>query len=633
MKEMNEKSALESWLSRGKTEPSILAFFTAASLIFISFFHIFTGLCGQIDTFTQRQLAVTSLLVATLLNYPLGRKTWGGKLNKFFVIDAILIGITISGFVYYLVARDEFVLRTSTGTAVDHFVGMLTILLVLEATRRLLGLPLVISSLVFLGVVLFANHLPGFLYGPAMPWSDLVEMIYMAGGGIYGMPIGVVTGYLIAFMVFVAMLLETGGGKLFIDIAISLTGRWTGGPAKTAVIASGLFGTASGSAIANVVGTGSVTIPMMKGLGYKPQFAGAVEAVASSGGQLMPPVMGAAAFLMAEFTGISYGKICLYAAIPAILYYFSVFMMVHFQSLKSGLVGLPPSQVPSVRWTIKRGWPSLAGIAVLIIGMVQAYSLSMCALAAAFSLFVFTSIKKETRLTPERLLKVLERGGKMSLDVGIACACVGIIIGAVYASGLDVALQYGIIKACGGQLFLALLVTAVTAILLGMAIPTAAVYVTVFLIAIPVLIKLGVNVVAAHLFAFYFGIVSGLTPPVCLPAYVAAGIAGAPMMRTGFESFKLGIASYFIPFAFVYIPALLLQGPRLETAIHFPLVIVGLTGIASAVVGRSFFRNANWLERIALMGAGIGTLGPSVTVAAIGAAVCIVLIAFQKKSV
>jgi TRAP transporter 4TM/12TM fusion protein len=488
----------------------------------------------------------------------------------------------------------------------DLLMGSLTVVLLLEASRRVIGLAMPMIAIFFILETMFSNHIPGLFQGRGFSWGSIVKQLYVWDSGIFGIPMYVASTIVIAFIIFSNFLQHSGAGKFIIDVAFSLFGRFKGGPAKVAIFASALFGTISGSTSANVAGTGVFTIPMMKQVGYKPHFAGAVEAVASNGGQIMPPVMGAVAFIMCEFLQITYIAVCIAALIPAILYFLSVLIMVHLEALKEGLRGLPREMLPSFKKTMWSGWFYLIPILVLIffLAFLQ-YSPEFAVLYALGSLFLVGLFnRKSSILQLRKILECLESSGRAMLEVGTACATAGIIIGCIGLSGLGQKLSTGLVFVSGGNLPILLVVTAIAAFILGMGMTSIPIYIMLVILVAPALIQMGVLPLAAHLFVFYWGLVSFITPPVCIAAFVAAAIAGSKPFQTGWQATKLGIASFIIPFFFVYSPVLLLKGPLWEIMQAVTTSTLGIVALSASVAGYGL-RHLNFWERSLLFGAAI----------------------------
>jgi TRAP transporter 4TM/12TM fusion protein len=432
------------------------------------------------------------------------------------------------------------------------------------------------------------------------------------------------------FLLFGAYLEKTGMGEFFIDASNAIAGHAAGGPAKVAVISSGLMGTLTGSSVANVVGTGSFTIPMMKKLGYKKEFAGAVEATASTGGQLMPPIMGAAAFLMAEFTNTPYVKVITAACIPALLYYFGVMIGVHFEAKKLGLVGLPKERIPRFSKIVKERGHLMLPILIVIYLLVAGYTPIRAALGAILASIICAGFKKETRLSFRDVIDGFEKGARSALTVIAACACAGIIIGVVTQTGLGLKMGSILVGLAKGKLLLTLFFTMITSLVLGIGVPTTANYVITSTIAAPALVMLGVPVLAAHMFAFYFGIIADVTPPVCLAAVAASGVAKSDPMKTGFHAARLAVAAFLITYIFVYSPSmLLLEGTFFDVIFVVVTTVLGLVAVASALTGYFFTTQSN-LERLLFMVAGILLITTLVSLNAVGLVMGAGLVLMQK---
>jgi TRAP transporter 4TM/12TM fusion protein len=564
--------------------------------ISLSLYHLYLSWAGLVDAYSFRSTHLSFILVLTFLFKPLGRDSWNAAYNWWSVIDFSLIAIVIIAQIYILYDIDEFILRGGNLNQWDVWIGTAMIFILLEATRRTVGWALVIIAGFFLAHTYLADHFFWVLYGPPNSWETIVDYIFMRENGMYGVPLMVMATYIFLFILFGAILMESGAGRFFINLALALTGRRQGGPAKAAIVASALMGTISGAAVANVVVTGTFTIPLMKKIGYRPQFAGAVEACASGGGQIIPPVMGAAAFIIAEFLAVPYLNICLAAIFPAFLYMFSIYIMVHYEAIKYNLPILKKENLPSVADELKKGGHLFISLLVIIILLTVGYTPMYAALWGIISVFILSSLRKETRMTPIKVLKFLESGALTALSVSISCACAGIVIGSIFVSGLGIKLTNLIISLAGGSLWMALILTMFASLILGMGLVTVAVYITVAALVIPALIAMGVNPIAAHFFAFYFGLVCNITPPVALAAFAAAGLAGSNPMRTGFEAMRLGISKFLLPFVFVFSPGLLFEGPWWEIIRSFLAASLGIFTVTLATEGW-FYGKLNWLLR------------------------------------
>ncbi len=595
--EKKEISLLESVLrDRQFRLPVVIATVAAILAIALALFHLYAAVFGTPETRSFRGTHLTVMLLLTLLLNPLFRKSYrsplvvpGDSSNGLrlagFGIDLLLIGFGLFVQVYTLYDSDAFNMRGGSITQTDLWVGIAYILLVMEATRRAVGWAMVGVTSFFVLHSLFSNHLFGFLYGPPTSLRKYVDVIFMRADGIFGIPLMVVATYIVLFIIFGALLIRSGAGRFFIDLAISLTGHRTGGPAKAAVVASAMMGTVSGSAVANVVTTGSFTIPLMKQLGYRPRFAAAVEACASSGGQITPPIMGAAAFIIAEFLHVNLLTVIVAASIPAFLYYATIYFMVHLEAEKHGLHRIPKEKLPSFREVLKRGWPLLLPLVVLITLLSIGFSAMMSGFWAIITTVTLSFLNRNTRLSPVDLFSALEEGVRSTIPVTIACACAGIIIGSVFVSGLGLKFTQSVIDLSGGYLLALLALTAIASIVLGMGLTTTAVYITLAALIIPALEQMHVAPMAAHLFAFYYGVVSSITPPVALAAFAAAAIAGSPPMATAFEASKVGITKFLVPFIFVYNPSLLFVGPLWMTAFSTVTALAGVWALSAAIEG------------------------------------------------
>ena len=444
-------------------------------------------------------------------------------------------------------------------------------------------------AILFLLYARFGPYLPGMLGHRGFAWKSIIRHMYLTLEGILGIPISVSSTFVFMFILFGTFLDKTGVGRFFIDLAYSLTGHLKSGPAMTAVVASGFMGSISGSSVANTVTTGAFTIPLMKETGYKPYFAGAVEAAASTGGQIMPPVMGAAAFIMAEFTGIPYVKIIAAAAIPAVLYYFAVGIMVHLEASRLGLKGIPKDGLPKLRNIIKTQGYLLLPLFVIVYFLVKGYTPLLAAFYAicisVVIAIIATLVKGDKSFGFKEFFSALEQGAKGSIGVACACACAGMVVGVVTLTGLGLRVAELIVTLAQGKLFLTLFFTMIASIILGMGLPTTAKYIVLATMAVPALLKLDVNLMAAHLFILYFGVIADITPPVALAAYAGAGIAGANSMKTGFQAVKLASAAFIVPYIFAYDSSLILVEDVIDGNIVFLPFISAIPMILSAIMG------------------------------------------------
>ena len=589
--------------------------------IALTLFHLYTGVFGSRPSLIQGAIHLGGATSIIFLLYPINRRV--SLTDGVPWYDAVLAILSLGANLYIVVEYRHLtsnLVQIMGFREVDYIVAALGILLVLEATRRCVGLPIVIIASLAIAYSIF-------VYG--MSWQNYaVGTFFTARSGVFGTPIQVSSTFIFLFLLFAVVLIRTNIGAFFNDLAFRVAGRFTGGPAKAAVAASGLQGMISGSSVANTVASGSFTIPIMKKAGFKPHVAGATEATASTGGQFMPPIMGAAAFIMAEYTGVPYAEIIVIAIIPALLYFLGVMLSVHFDAKRNGLGGLPASMLPS--------WTSLAKRADLIIPLViivwmmlDGFSPARAALWGIGAAFVLSFLRKSSRLGFVGIVKMLEAGARTALPVIAACATAGIVAGTVTSTGLGSRLGGSIIDIAQGSFLLVLLMTMIVCVILGMGLPTTANYVVTATIAAPILINnFEVPVIAAHMFVFFFGILADITPPVCLAAYAGAGIAGANPMRTGVTAVKLAIAAFLIPFVFVLEPSLLLQGTITELIPALATLVLGMMVIAAGLAGY-FFGRTSALERALLLIGGVLMVYPHVVVSLAGLVLAVIAVVLQ----
>lgn len=599
----------------------------AAICICFSLFQIYTGIFGTLDAMIQRCVHLSFGICLVFLLCPT-KKSWV-KGGRFHPIDILFTVLAIIPPIYILVNYQHLILRAGTVTPTDAVVGLLGMVMVLEAARRIVGLPIVIVVLCFLAYGFLGPYMPGPLAHRGLTINQMVGHLFFTTEGVFGIPLGVSSTFIFLFILFGAYLEKTGLGKFFIDIANALAGWASGGPAKVAVISSALQGTISGSSVANVVGSGSFTIPMMKKLGYHKNFAGAVEAAASTGGQLMPPIMGAAAFLMAEFVGIPYMEVVKAAIVPAILYFLGVFLGVHFEAKKNHLEGTPRSQLePWGRIMKEEGHLAIPLIAIIAL-LASGYTPMKAALAGIFISIATAMLRASTRMSFYDIVDGLVKGARGALGVIIACASAGMIIGIVTKTGVGLKLASALVTVAAGNFMLLLICTMLTSLILGMGVPTTANYVITSTIAAPALIQLGVPILAAHMFVFYFGIIADITPPVALAAYAGSAISGGDPLKTGVNASKLGIAAFIIPYVFVLSPQLLGIGATFGSVLFTTCTaIIGMTGISGAMIGQ-FYCRANILERLLLVAGGLCLIDPHTLTDIIGVAILAGVFALQ----
>lgn len=556
--------------------------------VIMSLFHIYVLGIEPIDTWVFRSMHVMFAMILIVLTKPTqltgSKKGWG------YLWDFVLIALCLATSLYITINVQRLVLFLQFDpNMTDVIICAIGAFLVLETTRRINGLTMPLLAMLFLLYALFGNYIPGMLGHKGYGLVRLVSYSFSLDG-VFGVSIGVSATYMILFVIFGAVLEGTGGGRLFIEMATSAFGGVRGGPAKAAIFASAGMGTMTGSSAGNVVTTGTFTIPLMKKIGYNSRFAGAVEAVASTGGQIMPPVMGAGAFIMAESIGIPYLTIAAAAVIPALLYFLSVYVMVDIEALKTGLTGLPKEQLPDKKKILSEVGHLIIPIIVLLYFLLVDRSTPIKAgLYGIYSSLIIGMLRKTTRYNLKQLLEMLSEGARSSISVVSACACAGLIIGVLTLTGLGTKIAGLIIALSGGNLLIALLLTMVVTVFLGMGLPTTAAYIVTSSVVAPALINMGVPALASHMFIFYFACLSAITPPVAIAAYAAAGIADSNPNTTGFTAFKLGLAAFIVPYMFVYSNALLMMGSSMTV----------LRATITAVVGTIYFAHAvsGWLRK------------------------------------
>ena len=626
MEERKEKTTIESSNQEGETVSAedllasidresafrrlvgVAAIAVSAIAICFSLFQLYTASIALLPARMQRAAHLGFVLVLAYLLYPIRHGTAGKKVPWY---DIALAAVSMAVVGYLLINAQELIERSGAYLPMDIFFGTIGILLVLEACRRVVGIPILVIALVFISYAYLGPYMPGFLRHRGYRFERIVSHLFFTTEGVFGIPLGVSSTFIFLFILFGAFLEKTGIGKFFIDLANSVAGFAAGGPAKVAVITSALEGMVSGSSVSNTVGSGSFTIPMMKKLGYKPEFAAAVEAAASTGGQIMPPIMGAAAFLMAETLGMPYLDIAKAAIIPAILYFSGIFITVHLEAKKLGLKGLPRSQLPSLFSVLKERGHLILPLVAIVWFLMEGSTPMRAALWGIFFSIVASVLRKSTRMSFRDLFEALEQAGRGVVGVAIACAVAGIIIGIVTLTGLGLKMASGLVDMAGGVKILTLFFTMIASLILGMGVPTTANYLITATITAPAVVALGVPVLAAHMFTFYFGIVADITPPVALAAYAGAAIAKSDPFKTGLTATKIAIAAFIIPYMFVFNPALLLIDVT-------PLLIVrmlatsllGMTAIGAATEGWLLVR-ASVFERLLFLVGGLLMIDPN----------------------
>lgn len=549
--------------------------------VYLSIYNLLAATVIRIDYWVHYPM---NLVVAAIVICLMSMEKRGG-INIGYLFDGLIIIGAVAAVGYYMINYREMLFRTTKPTQLDTIFGIICIVVCLVITHKAVGKGLFIVTLAFLVYGFFGQYLPAPFGHAGFKVSRLVRMIF-GEVGIFGSPLIATATFVFLFCLFGAFLQNFAGGQFFIDLAVGAAGRYRGGPAKVAVISSALLGTVSGSAIANVATTGTFTIPLMKKTGYKDYFAGAVEAVASTGGQIMPPVMGATAFIMAEMTGIPYSAICIAALIPATLYFLSIFIMVDLEAVRLNLKGMPEEQIPDIKKIMKENWPLLAPlIGIILMLLVFKMSSSRTAVTAILLTILAPLVKRTIKVTPTVVADALADGAHSCVSILASCTCAGIIIAVLAVTGLGVKLGSLLINLSGGYLVLLLFFTMIITIILGMGLPTPSAYVVCVSVVGQTLVEAGIPLMAAHLFIFYYAILSTVTPPVAMSSYTAAGIAKASPNKTGWQGLQLGLAAFIVPYMFVFGPALLMDGTTLEIIRSLCTAIIGVLCLSASMIG------------------------------------------------
>lgn len=582
-------------------------------------FHLYTAAFGTMPGIAQKSIHLGFLLVIFYINAMVdSEKRW----------EQIFLGImalfALGGCAYITILDENLQLRAGIVYASDILFAILLIIAIFEACRRKMGNPLVIITLVFVAYAFLGKYIPGFLNQPGMTLKKFTSLVYLTTDGIFGSPLYASASYVVLFVLLGAIMSVSGIGDYMTNLATSLFGHMRGGPAKVAVVASGFFGSISGSPTANVIGTGTFTIPMMKKNGFEPEFAAAVEATASTGGAIMPPIMGSTAFIMAEMLGIPYTAVAKAALIPAILYFLAVLFGVDIYAAKHGLKGIPRSQLPKVRSMLKQIY-MLAPLIFLIFCMaVFNMTIVRSGLLTIIVTLVLVEINPKTRMTKEQWLQIPVQTVKSAVSVGIACAMAGIISGVIMGSGLGYRISSILTSVAGTSMLLLLVLTMVVSLIMGMGVPTTAAYLVLASLVAPTMIQLGIPPLAAHMFIFYFGCISSITPPVALAAYAGSGLAGCDPNKTGYKAFRLAFCSFLMPYLFVYNPVLLMEGGVLDILWSLVTALIGAYLLASGFEGFFFRWSLKWFERPLMILGAVMLIVPGMVTDLVGIAIIVV---------
>ena len=598
--------------------------------VIIGLFHLYTSVFGAYESYLQKNIHLGLVLPTAFFLFPMYK---GAPKDRVPIYDWILGAISAIPSLYVVLNYDDIVMRViqvDPVTQAQFICGILLFVLLLEGTRRVVGIPLTLIAFLFAAYMYCGQMLPGDLKGLSFTMHEVVEQIYLTDEGIFSMPLGVSATLVASFLIFGGFLEKCGTGPFFMDVAQAFTGTAPGGPANIAVMSSCLFGSISGSAVANVYGTGTFTIPLMKKIGYAPHFAGAVEAVASSGGQIMPPVMGAGAFLMASFLGLPFTDIIIAALVPALLYYAAVFFMIRLEAMKNGLRGLSKEDLPDKREVLKKVYlfiPIVGLVAFLFMGMTP----MRAAAIGAFLSWLVSLPQPENRMGPKAIIDSIYSGVKSITLVCVACATAGIVLASVSLTGVGVKLVGIVLALTHGIPLLALALVMIVSLILGMGLPTTGAYILASALGVPVLTKLGFEPLAAHLFVFYYAIISNITPPVALAAYAAASIAGSNPNRTGFTACRLGFLAFVTPFAFCYDPGILLQSDLIGNIYGIVACVAACFGFGFAMEGYLNRLLAPW-ERLVFVVFGCMGLHPNPMITTAGAVGVIIFWIFIVKT-
>lgn len=631
------------------------------ALIALSLFHYYTAGFGLLQETMHRGIHLSFVLSLVFLVFPFTRRGYDRPATNSWLmplgvplLDWLLVVAAIVAVMHVpLIPLDDLAFRVGNPSRTDVILGGILVLLLLEATRRSVGWPLPIIATIFMVYAIYGPSMPGILIHPGATVSQLVDHLYLTSQGIYGIALGVVATYVFHFVLFGVFATRIGLGQLFLDCAAWVAGRFAGGPAKVSIFGSALFGMISGSSVANTVTVGSLTIPAMIRLGYQRHFAAAVESAASTGGQITPPIMGAAAFLMIEFLNLPYTTIILAAIVPAFMHFFGVLMQVHFEAKRNGLRGLRPDEMPDLKAAFARDWPTVIPLVALIGILIAGYTPYLAAFWGITLCIAVGLLNPRKRMSVGEVFAGLRDGAKYALAVGAAAATVGIVIGVVTLTGVGFKVSF-IVTSVAAQMagwvgsvlpaFLAdpkaltllftLIMTGIVCILMGCGIPTTANYLIMVTVAAPALGLLGVEPIVAHFFVFYYGVLADITPPVALAAYAAAGMAGADPFKTGNTAFRLGLGKALVPFVFVFSPSLLLVAQGFNWPDFFLAFIgcaIGITSLGAALSGYMLVTTKPW-ERILLVVAAVLLVAPEIYSSLIGAGLLVPVLLRQLAS-
>ncbi|MCR4402051.1 MAG: TRAP transporter permease [Firmicutes bacterium] len=607
-----------------KYDKVMSAVLTAVSVA-MALFHTYTALFGSLTSMWQRSIHLTFGFLLVYLMHSSKSKTTSAKLTG--------LGLSALGAatgIYVITNFDAIIMRFGSPNSLDLALAAVALLLVLDTARRTLGWAMPLIAIGFLLYAFLGPYLPGILYHRGYDLPRVLNQMYLTTEGIYGIPLGVSADYIFLFILFGSFLVATGAGQFYIDLAKALVGRARGGPAKVAIIASSLFGTISGSAQANVAGTGMITIPLMKNVGYRSEFAGAVEAAASTGGQIMPPVMGAAAFVMAEILGVPYVRIVQAAFIPALIYYTALLFSVDFEAARARIPGLTKDEIPNLRKVLREGWLYLVPLAAMIfLLIVVKWTTTKSAVYSLLATVIVGFLQHQRKFGLTEAVEAIRDGARGAISVITACSCAGVVVGIVNLTGLGLRFSNIVVSAAGGNVALLLVLIMLASLVLGMGLPTTPAYLVLAVLGVPALQTLGVPLLAAHMFIFYFGCISMITPPVALAVYVAAGIAKSSFWKTGINAVKLGVAAFIVPYFFIFNPPLLFEGTLPSVLWAGATAAVGAALLSGAAIGW-FMGDIGVPERVVLLASALGLIDPGQLTNAMGLVGLALVVALQR---
>ncbi|MFS0824025.1 TRAP transporter permease [Bacillus sp. 1P02SD] len=614
---------------RHLTGPHFNLFIGFAAIL--SVFQVWSVIWGKLDPIQLLATHLSLILFLTFMYYSFSKKS--GTSPSPTVIDYICSFLALGAGIYFNIHAERISERipiVDPLSSLDILVGFVFVVLSIEAARRTIGMPIVIIVFIGIGYALWGHHLGGLIWHREFSFSEVVEDLAYSFNGLWGSPIAVAASFVYMFLLFGTFLQKAGAGEFFFQLSTALAGRSRGGAAKVAVLTSAFFGMISGSPTANVVTTGSFTIPVSKRSGYKPSFAAAVEAAASTGGSILPPIMGSSAFLMAAITQIPYISIVIAAIIPGILYYLSLLAMVHFEAVRLDLPKAKKEDIPKVSDVLKGGWYYFIPLVVLLVFLLNGYSASRTGFYGVLAIIFVSWFRKKTRMGVKQIFEAMVDGAKSSIPVTAACAAAGLVISGIMSTGLGGKLTSVVLGLTEGMLIPTLFLTMLICVILGMGMPVAAAYILTAMLAAPALMELGVSLMSAHLFIVYFSIFSAITPPVAVAAYAAAGISDSNPNQVGLEAVRLGIVGFIVPFMFVLEPALLLDGSLVEIILAFITAVVGVVSLSAGIIGR-FQTETNVLDRTLLIISGLLLIYPHILFSSLGIIVFIFVIILQKK--